>query len=543
MNTQPSTPEQTPDITVVMAVYNAMPYLTQCLESIVTQTLDIERIEIIAVNDGSTDTSGTELDRYAQRYPQIRVVHQQNSGGPSQPRNRALDLARGRYTFVVDADDYLGPETLERLLAMADEQHSDIVLAKLVGLGRAVSDKAHRHAPRADLFTSEVYRALHSAKLMRRTMLEREHIRYPEDLWFGEDQIFVTAAYLAARTISVVGDYDCYYLRLREDGGNITSRHKNANETVEHIERVMKMIADRVTDPTGRRRLLGRHFRALIDKAIIPAVRQQTTEPAYSHEVLERCRILCDSYFTPDMTRELPQLARIRLHAFQHRNDIALTELARYNPRRRQPDTLVDQGRMYRRYPLFRDPHTGLPDHLYDITDTLHTSHQLDRIQWRGTSILRITGHAYINSLETRHVATEAVLRNRQTQHEHCVPVATQTTPHLAAAEGSGYPDHSLAGFTADIDLRTLDAGQPITHGTWDLFLNVRAEGVLRTVRFGRFQTEDLDTTARRPQVIAPAGEAGLELTASLFYTHGWNNLSLEVTERRPLNTPHRGSK
>ncbi|WP_414166673.1 glycosyltransferase family 2 protein [Streptoverticillium reticulum] len=538
MNTQPPAPAQTPDITIIMAVYNAMPYLSECLQSIVTQTLGMEKIEVIAVDDGSTDNSGTELDRYADRYPQVRVIHQTNSGGPSQPRNRALDLARGRYTFVVDADDYLGRESLQRLVAMADEQHSDIVLAKLVGLGRAVSDKAHRHAPRADLYTSEVYRTLHSAKLMRRSMLEREHIRYPEDLWFGEDQLFVTAAYLAARTISVVGDYDCYYLRLREDGGNITSRRKNADETVQHIERVMTMIADRVTDPTGRRRLLGRHFRALIDKAIVPAVRQQTTDPDYSHDVLKRCRTLCETHYTPDITQELSQLARIRLHAFQHRKDHALTTLAHYNPRHHHPDTLVDQGRMYRRYPLFRDPGAGLPDHLYDITDTLRTPHRLDHIQWRSTSTLRLTGHAYIDTLETRHMATEITLLNRQTQQEHRIPAATRATPHLATPEGTRHPDHSLAGFTADIDLRTLDAGSPITHGTWDLFLDVRAEGVLRTVRFGRFQEDGLDTLARRPQVIVPADEDGLELTVSVFYTHGWNNLSLEVAQRRPLPAP-----
>ncbi|KOU51846.1 hypothetical protein ADK55_17875, partial [Streptomyces sp. WM4235] len=236
--------ERLPDISVIIAAYNAMPYLTECLDSVAGQTLGMARLEIIAVDDGSTDGTGAELDRFAALHPQVRVVHQANSGGPGGPRNRALDLARGRFVFALDADDYLGPEALERLLTMADAQGSDIVLGRHVGLGRTVSEKAYRHTEVADLYTSEVYRSLHVAKLIRRQIIEADRIRFPVDLWYGEDQVFVTAAYLAAGTISVVGDYDCYYLRLREDGQNITSRSRTADETVRHIERVMALVAE-----------------------------------------------------------------------------------------------------------------------------------------------------------------------------------------------------------------------------------------------------------------------------------------------------------
>lgn len=520
-----------PDVSVIVAVYNAMPYLTECLDSILCQSIGRDRIEIIAVNDGSTDDGGRLLDRHAAQHPQLRVIHQENSGGPSSPRNRALAYARGRFVLVVDADDFLGEEALERLVAMADRQHSDVVLAKPVGLGRSISDKAHRHAPVADLYRTEVYRSLHSAKLMRRSMLERENIRYPEDLWFGEDQIFVTAAYLAARRISVVGDYDCYFLRWRDDGGNITARRKNADATVAHIERVMAMVDQRVTDPVGRRRMLGRHFRALIDKAIVPAVRVQDEDPTYAHEVLVRSHALCDVYFDNDIDGELSQLARIRLWAFRNNCAFALSTLARYDPRRRHPELLVDQGRVYRKYPLFRDPRAGLPDDLYDVTDTLRVPHRLDAITWYGRTRLRFEGYAYIEALETRHMATELVLRNRHTDEELRSPVAARTTHELS---GTG-KDHSMAGFLAEIDLGTVRRGMPLPVGTWDVFLDVRAEGVSRTVRFGRFQKETLETTGRRPQVIQAAHNGGWEVAVSVFFTRGWNNLSLEAMVRRPM--------
>src|SRR5258708_23302587 len=100
-----------PDVSVVVAVYNTMPYLTVCMTSLVEQSIGRERLEIIAVDDGSTDASGKELDRFAELYPgTVKVIHQSNSGGPARPSNRALELATGRYVYFVGSDDRLGAD-------------------------------------------------------------------------------------------------------------------------------------------------------------------------------------------------------------------------------------------------------------------------------------------------------------------------------------------------------------------------------------------------------------------------------------------------
>ena len=124
MSAVTNTPERedAPDVSVIVAVYNTMPYLTECLRSLVTQSIGLDRMEIIAVNDGSTDDSPRELERFAKRYPSVmKVLHQANSGGPATPSNRGLEVARGRYVFFIGSDDYLGHEALERLVAGADE--------------------------------------------------------------------------------------------------------------------------------------------------------------------------------------------------------------------------------------------------------------------------------------------------------------------------------------------------------------------------------------------------------------------------------------
>ncbi|MFB6810236.1 glycosyltransferase family 2 protein [Streptomyces sp. NPDC056387] len=519
-----------PDITVIIAVYNAMPYLTECLDSALGQTLGAERLEIIAVDDGSTDGSGAELDRYAARHPQIRVLHQPNSGGPGAPRNRALDLARGRYVFVLDADDHLGPEALERLLDMAETQDSDLVLAKQVGLGRTVSEKAHRHAEEADLYTSEVYRSLHSAKLMRRQVIEDAHLRYPEDLWYGEDQVFVTEVFLAAGKISVVGDYDCYFLRRRDDGRNITSRPRTAAETVAHIERVMSLVAERVQDPVGRRRMLGRHFRSLLRTALRPAVGARHEDPGFTAEVYDRARELVQTYWRPDMGGELPQIDWIRLYAFACGPLAAFEQLMEYEPAQEPaPQELVENGRVYRCYPLFRDPAAGLPDVLFDVTDLLKTQHRLSSLTWKGGRV-RLTGHAYIQSLGTGRTGSELLLRARETGDEHLVPAKPLPAPELTEVD----PKLIMAGFLAELDLATVADGGPIPPGTWDCFLNVRAEGVTRTVRLGRRHAPELDRTARRAKVLARDPGGATELAAVAFFT-AYGNLSFEVVRRIPL--------
>src|SRR5687767_3879505 len=80
-----------PEVTVVIPVYNTRRYLTRCLRSLVDQTIGLDRMEVIAVDDGSTDGSARVLDRFARQHPgAFTVIHQPNSGGPAGPCNRAL---------------------------------------------------------------------------------------------------------------------------------------------------------------------------------------------------------------------------------------------------------------------------------------------------------------------------------------------------------------------------------------------------------------------------------------------------------------------
>ena len=208
-------------VSVVMPVYNPGKYLRPALRSLERQDLAAELFEVIAVDDGSTDGSGELLDRWAVEHPNVRVLHQPNSGWPGQPRNRGLEASTGEYVFFMDADDHVGPEALRRMIGLARKWDSDILSPRIVGVGgRRISGRAWVHTtPDADLSTAFEE---HPQKLFRRSFLLEHGLRFPEGKVRLEDAIFVTRAYLTAKRVSSAGDYDYYHLRRRGDRGNIS---------------------------------------------------------------------------------------------------------------------------------------------------------------------------------------------------------------------------------------------------------------------------------------------------------------------------------
>ena len=113
-------------VSVIVPVYNVEKYLARCLDSLLGQTQP--DIEILVVNDGSTDTSGRIVDEYAQKYPdRIRAFHMENEG-VSAARNRGVAEAEGKYLTFVDSDDYVTVDYLERMVEAAEKNHADLVV-------------------------------------------------------------------------------------------------------------------------------------------------------------------------------------------------------------------------------------------------------------------------------------------------------------------------------------------------------------------------------------------------------------------------------
>ena len=111
-------------ISVIIPVYNVEEYIRTCLDSISSQTYS--NLEIILVDDGSTDKSPGICDEYQERDSRFRVIHKKN-GGQSSARNEALDIAKGEYVSFVDSDDWLESDMYEVLINVINETGANIV--------------------------------------------------------------------------------------------------------------------------------------------------------------------------------------------------------------------------------------------------------------------------------------------------------------------------------------------------------------------------------------------------------------------------------
>lgn len=383
-------PAAPPDVSVIIAVYNTMPYLTRCLGSLVKQSIGVARLEVIAVDDGSTDGSGAELDRFASDYPGVvKVVHQPNSGGPAAPSNRGLDAAIGRFVFFIGADDYLGLEALERLVAAADTYESDVVVGRMVGVNGRYAHQAIFHSNQAsiDLFDSSLPYHLSNTKLFRRELLDKHQIRYPEDMPVGSDQPFTFEACLRANRISVLSDYRFYYSVRRRNALNITY----ASDDVARLActaRIMDFIATLVEPGSRRDAIFVRHFEWELSKLVED--RFLALPPDAQEQVRAGVALLANAYLTDPIRDRLRPESRVRLAVARLGTREQLVAVVRQDAMEGIPPTVVEAGHTYAAYPGFRDPAAGLPDGCFDVTPVAP--------EWAEKVDLAFTGRSHLLS-------------------------------------------------------------------------------------------------------------------------------------------------
>ena len=201
-------------LSVIIPVYNVEKYLAECLDSVCSQTQ--KDIEIICIDDGSTDGSAAILDDYARRDPRVRVIRQANVGVGA-ARNRGLDIATGRYVYFIDSDDWLADENaLSVLCETAEREQTDIIFfdAKCViedGLAgqTAYNEKTYLRthsyggmktgvALVNEFIANKEYQASACLVFLRRQLLNDHAIRFKKGIIY-EDNIFTMACALAAR--------------------------------------------------------------------------------------------------------------------------------------------------------------------------------------------------------------------------------------------------------------------------------------------------------------------------------------------------------
>lgn len=226
-------------LSIIIPVYNDEQYLSRCIESLIKKFK--KDMEVILIDDGSSDDSPSICDKYADEYNFINVIHQKNQGVGA-ARNRGMSVAKGKWLMFVDADDFLDDNYGEYILeAICDdydlfmfEFYNDLICD---GQVKVISEEDRQLLIEYSFLYKEIVPGqeynLHSAcsKVFRKEFLDNYGIRFPENIKYGEDMLFM---------LNVFANYNCgkllnipiYHYYMDVNASSVTNRYKPDFENI-----------------------------------------------------------------------------------------------------------------------------------------------------------------------------------------------------------------------------------------------------------------------------------------------------------------------
>ena len=222
-------------ISIIVPVFNAEKYLEQCIKSIIDQSIGFENIQLILVNDCSTDGSKKIIESYCKRYENIEAYHLKQChliGGYA--RNIGLEHAKGNYIMFVDSDDYISSNTCEKMYNTITQTESDIVTANYTCMdengeiwSKPILDKQRKSGFLDEINQDFFYFFCPSVclKIFKRDLIEKNNIRFLGKVP-AEDAYFSCFAFLKSKKIYYLSDI-IYYYRRRNTGSMSTSWMRN----------------------------------------------------------------------------------------------------------------------------------------------------------------------------------------------------------------------------------------------------------------------------------------------------------------------------
>ena len=218
-----------PKISIIVAVYNLEKYILRCLESLVKQTL--RDIEIICIDDGSTDNSLNILNEFAAKDARVKVISQDNKG-VARARNVGLSKACGEYIQFVDGDDWVNLNLCEKVYNIANRNDSDIVMFNVAFYDNVKKNvipgqffKMSDWANHVDENTPHTYKDCVSIfygnlsaanKIYKKSFIDKIDCKFPENVRF-EDHLFHLHSVFCAEKINILNEKHYYYRQNRKN--------------------------------------------------------------------------------------------------------------------------------------------------------------------------------------------------------------------------------------------------------------------------------------------------------------------------------------
>lgn len=359
------------DISVVVPIYNTGRYLPECIESILAQTKD--RIQIILVDDGSTDNSEDIGRRYKKAYSNITYIKKENSGVGA-TRNTGARLATGKYLAFVDSDDKIDPCMLERLFALAEEHHCDVATCGMLHFSdlngepypSPLYDNAFKHQP-ISINTLEgmpelLYNTSACNKLILRSTFEKSGLYFPEGMVY-EDLLSSIKTLNSATRIAATPEKLYFYRTRAAEGESITQqRHKLQNllDRITAAETTLDYLdshASRELKHAFQLRFLDHdlklHFRSLPDMSSDDQEKAMATIARYA-----------DKRINQDILEQCSDLARIKIELAKNNDLSLLLELIKYeNTDHKKAPIHQHHGKLFTLAPSFLEDYLGKTGH------------------------------------------------------------------------------------------------------------------------------------------------------------------------------------
>ena len=477
-------------ISVVVPVYNVAAYLETCLESIAQQTMT--DLEVVMVEDGSTDESPQIAERFAARDPRFRLVRQANAGLGA-ARNTGAAHATGEFIAFADSDDVVPPHAYELLLGALDETGSDFAsgnVRRLTSLGTSKAGFLARAFERTRLRTHITrFPALLADrtawnKLFRRSFWDGQGLRFPVGVYYEDTPVTLPAHYLA-KSVDVIGE-TVYLWRMREGADlSITQRRtetKTLRDRVAAVDYVSRFLAEQglaISKAVYDRSVIGQDLRFFLD--VLPSADED-----YRRLLLELANNFIDRADAWALEQPLA-IDRLKWQLVRRRALPELLEVLRFEDEELAAVPPVRVGRRwYGDYPYRTDARLGIPKRAYRLEDELAPVFRLNDVRWEDET-LRIEGYAYVTMLgaASRDSQSVELVARRRDRRRRALRLETEPAhrPDVTATAAQQVAQLDWSGFVAKLDAVQLKTRGRWQEGTWEIGAVIRAGSVIRTSR------------------------------------------------------------
>ncbi len=238
-------------ISIIIPIYNAQKYLKECIDSALNQTY--KEIEIILIDDGSTDYSGKICDSYAEKDKRVKVIHNENQG-VSVSRNIGIKEAKGLYITFMDADDFVSEQYVEILYRLIKNDDSEVSIigndeqyeGKIIKRNRKIRKILNSEEIIKMILEEKYLSAVCWGKMYRKELFKDPSLRFDQDIKIGEDLKLIIPILEKCKKISIDMTQNLYHYRLNED--SITQQTGKKELWIQEIKlskEIMKWVQEK----------------------------------------------------------------------------------------------------------------------------------------------------------------------------------------------------------------------------------------------------------------------------------------------------------